>query len=53
MRGDARLTAQYIKACLDQSRFAISEVGVMRGDATLTTLPNTRAFVAGMGASGN
>ena len=53
MRDDARLTAQYIKACLDQSRFAISEVGVMRGDATLTTLPNTRAFVAGMGASGN
>jgi type IV pilus assembly protein PilA len=34
-------------------RFGITEVGVMRGDTDLTTLPNTRALIDGMGALGN
>jgi type IV pilus assembly protein PilA len=34
-------------------RFGMTEVGVLRGDATLTTDPNTRALINGMGALGN
>jgi prepilin-type N-terminal cleavage/methylation domain-containing protein len=34
-------------------RFGISEDGVMHGDATLTTIPNTRALITGMGVLGN
>ncbi len=34
-------------------RFGLTEVGVMRGDATLTTVPNTRALIGGMTALGN
>ncbi len=34
-------------------RFGVTETGVMRGDATLTTVPNTRALIAGMGVLGN
>jgi len=34
-------------------RFGITEVGVMRGDATLTTVPNTRALITAMTALGN
>jgi type IV pilus assembly protein PilA len=34
-------------------RFGITEAGVMRGDTTLTDLPNTRALINGMGALGN
>ena len=33
-------------------RFGISEDGVMHGDATLTTIPNTRALITGMGVLG-
>ena len=33
-------------------RFGISEVGVLRGDADLTAIPNTRALIDGMGAIG-
>src|SRR6184192_1412137 len=29
-------------------RFGITEVGVMRGDADLTAVPNTRALISGM-----
>jgi len=34
-------------------RFGLTEVGVMRGDTTITTAPNTRALISGMGALGN
>ncbi len=34
-------------------RFGLTEVGVLRGDATLTALPNTRALISGMAALGN
>jgi type IV pilus assembly protein PilA len=34
-------------------RFGITEVGVMRGDADLTAVPNTRALIGGMTALGN
>jgi prepilin-type N-terminal cleavage/methylation domain-containing protein len=34
-------------------RFGITEVGVLRGDATLATTPNTRALISGMAALGN
>ena len=34
-------------------RFGLTEVGVMRGDATLTTVPSTRALISGMTALGN
>ena len=34
-------------------RFGITEVGVMRGDADLTAVPNTRALISGMTALGN
>ena len=34
-------------------RFGLSEDGVLRGDATLATIPNTRALIGGMGALGN
>lgn len=34
-------------------RFGITEVGVMRGDADLTAVPNTRALISGMAALGN
>jgi prepilin-type N-terminal cleavage/methylation domain-containing protein len=34
-------------------RFGITGVGVMRGDATLTTVPNTIALIDGMAALGN
>ena len=34
-------------------RFGLSEDGVLRGDATLATVPNTRALIGGMGALGN
>jgi prepilin-type N-terminal cleavage/methylation domain-containing protein len=33
-------------------RFGISEDGVMHGDNTLTTIPNTRALITGMGVLG-
>jgi type IV pilus assembly protein PilA len=33
-------------------RFGITEVGVLRGDADLTAIPNTRALIDGMGAIG-
>ncbi len=34
-------------------RFGLTEDGVMRGDTTLGTLPNTRALITGMTALGN
>jgi type IV pilus assembly protein PilA len=34
-------------------RFGVTETGVMRGDATLTTIPNTRTLIGGMGVLGN
>jgi type IV pilus assembly protein PilA len=34
-------------------RFGITEVGVMRGDADLSAIPNTRALINGMAALGN
>ena len=34
-------------------RFGITEVGVMTGDNTLATTPNTRALISGMAALGN
>jgi type IV pilus assembly protein PilA len=34
-------------------RFGITEVGVMRGDTTITTTPNTRALINGMASLGN
>jgi type IV pilus assembly protein PilA len=34
-------------------RFGITEVGVMYGDTTMATLPNTRALITGMTALGN
>lgn len=34
-------------------RFGIDETGVLRGDASLAAIPNTRALIAGMGAIGN
>jgi type IV pilus assembly protein PilA len=34
-------------------RFGVDETGVMRGDATLTTIPTTRALISGMGVLGN
>jgi prepilin-type N-terminal cleavage/methylation domain-containing protein len=34
-------------------RFGVTEDGVMRGDTTITTDPNTRALIAGMGVLGN
>jgi len=34
-------------------RFGITEDGVMRGDTTITTDPNTRALIGGMGVLGN
>ena len=34
-------------------RFGLTEVGVMRGDATLAAIPNTRALIGGMPALGN
>jgi prepilin-type N-terminal cleavage/methylation domain-containing protein len=34
-------------------RFGITEVGVMRGDTTIATTPNTRALINGMAALGN
>jgi prepilin-type N-terminal cleavage/methylation domain-containing protein len=34
-------------------RFGITEVGVLRGDADLTAIPNTRALIVGMTALGN
>ena len=34
-------------------RFGVTETGVMYGDATLGTLPNTRALITGMGVLGN
>ena len=34
-------------------RFGITEVGVLRGDTTITTDPNTRALINGMAALGN
>jgi type IV pilus assembly protein PilA len=34
-------------------RFGVSEDGVMHGDNTLTTIPNTRALITGMGVLGN
>ena len=33
-------------------RFGITEEGVLRGDTTIATDPNTRALIAGMGALG-
>ena len=33
-------------------RFGITEEGVLRGDADLTAIPNTRALISGMGALG-
>jgi prepilin-type N-terminal cleavage/methylation domain-containing protein len=33
-------------------RFGVTEDGVMRGDATLAAIPNTRALVGGMAALG-
>jgi prepilin-type N-terminal cleavage/methylation domain-containing protein len=33
-------------------RFGITEVGVMRGDTTVATTPNTRALINGMGVLG-
>ena len=34
-------------------RFGLDETGVLRGDATLTTIPNTRALIGGLTALGN
>ena len=34
-------------------RFGITEAGVMRGDTTIATTPNTRALINGMTALGN
>jgi type IV pilus assembly protein PilA len=34
-------------------RFGVTEDGVMHGDADLTTVPNTRALITGMGVLGN
>jgi type IV pilus assembly protein PilA len=34
-------------------RFGITEVGVLRGDTTITIDPNTRALINGMAALGN
>src|SRR5438445_11291788 len=34
-------------------RFGLTEVGVLRGDADLTAIPNTRALISGMAALGN
>ena len=34
-------------------RFGLTEVGVLRGDASMAALPNTRALISGMGALGN
>ena len=34
-------------------RFGITEIGVMRGDATLAAIPTTRALIVGMTALGN
>jgi type IV pilus assembly protein PilA len=34
-------------------RFGITEVGVLRGDTTITVDPNTRALIEGMAALGN
>ncbi|HEY8225595.1 MAG TPA: prepilin-type N-terminal cleavage/methylation domain-containing protein [Pyrinomonadaceae bacterium] len=34
-------------------RFGMIEDGVMRGDTTIGTDPNTRALISGMGVSGN
>ena len=34
-------------------RFGITEDGVMHGDATLATVPNTRALITNMGVLGN
>ena len=34
-------------------RFGITEAGVMRGDTTIATTPNTRALINGMTAPGN
>jgi type IV pilus assembly protein PilA len=34
-------------------RFGITEVGVLRGDADLSAVPNTRALINGMAAIGN
>ena len=56
-------TAVYGAKCLpsdtsgvDQTgtrRFGLTEDGVMRGDTTITTDPNTRALITGMAALGN
>ena len=34
-------------------RFGLTEAGVMRGDTTITTDPNTRALINGMNPTGN
>jgi type II secretory pathway pseudopilin PulG len=34
-------------------RFGLTETGVMRGDTTVSTDPNTRALITGMAAVGN
>lgn len=34
-------------------RFGITETGILRGDTTITTDPNTRALINGMAAAGN
>ena len=34
-------------------RFGMTEVGVLRGDTTIATDPNTRALISGMAALGN
>ena len=34
-------------------RFGVTEDGVMRGDASLAAIPNTRALISGMGVLGN
>ncbi len=34
-------------------RFGVTEDGVLRGDTTITTDPNTRALISGMPAMGN
>jgi prepilin-type N-terminal cleavage/methylation domain-containing protein len=34
-------------------RFGLTEDGVMRGDASLAAIPNTRALITGMAALGN
>jgi type IV pilus assembly protein PilA len=34
-------------------RFGITEIGVMRGDADLSAVPNTRALIGGLASLGN